>query len=241
VCSSGVGFDPVLDGTRLRFGFEGIWQGTALLYDRDTRSLWMHTTGECVEGPRKGRRLRPLATGRHTRWKEWRATHPTTDVMRPDPRHAGDYFPRDASRAGDPFFSREFDATLRRRDPRLRLSDLVHGVVVGGRARAYPLARLAKTPGVVEETVGDVPVAVWWEPDGRTAVAYDRRFQGRTLTFERVESGRFRDRETRTWFDLEGLALSGPSRGRSLTRVPGLQSEWYGWFAHHPDTTIWEP
>ena len=79
ICSSGIGFDPVLDERRLWFGFHGIYQGTAVLYDQQTGSLWMHLTGECFAGELAGRKLDPLDTGRHTTWSEWLASHPETD------------------------------------------------------------------------------------------------------------------------------------------------------------------
>lgn len=244
ICSSGIGFDPLLDGARLTFGFEGIWQGTAVLYDRATQSLWMHLTGECFAGPHAGRRLAPLDTGRHTTWRAWKADHPTTDVMAPDPRFAGRYFPPEQSRSGDAFLPPDFPPTIASRDPRLALEALLLGVRAGGVARAYPFARLAQTEGVVEEALGTVPVTVWYDAGQRSAAAFDARLDGRTLRFERVTAAgrtRFRERASGSAFTLEGEAEGGPLVGRRLVRLPSLLSEWYGWFAHHPATSIWAP
>jgi hypothetical protein len=240
VCSSGVGFDPVLDGVRLAFGFEGIWQGTAVLYDKDTGSLWMHYTGTCFEGPRAGRSLAALSTGTHTTWATWRRDHPDTDVLAPERRLASLYYPRDAAKSGDPHLPAYFDATISRRDPRLAQSDLVLGARVGRETRAYPLTRLAKTSGVVEEALGGVPVTVWFDASSRTAVAFDARIERRERAFER-RGDAFHERETGSRFDLEGRCVEGPLSGRRLVRVPALLSEWYGWFAHHPTTTVYEP
>ena len=223
------------------FGFEGIWQGTAVLYDRGTHSLWMHFTGECFHGPLAGRRLRPLASGRHTTWAAWSAAHPEGDVMAPDPRHARSYFPRSQSRSGSPALPSEFPATIQSRDPRLALSELLLGVRVGEARRAYPLQRLASTPGVVAETVGGVPLTVWYEPTERSAAAFEARLDGRDLAFVREGPGRFRETSTGSTFDLEGLARDGALRDRRLVRVESLLTEWYGWFAHHPTTTVWAP
>jgi hypothetical protein len=71
-----------------------------------------------------------------------------------------------------------------------------------------------------------------------TSASYVRRLDGKVLSFERTGPGRFRDRETGSVFDLEGRGVSGPHRGRRLPPLGGLQAEWYGWFAHHPDTTL---
>lgn len=238
VCSSGVSFDPVLDGVRLLFGFESVWQGTAVLYDRDTRSLWMHVTGECFDGPRKGRRLRPLPTGTHTTWAAWRRDHPETDAMAPDVRFAGRYFTREEARSGVDFLSPAFARSITKRDERLPLSELLLGVRAGAARRAYPLARLAQGEGVVEETVGGVPTTVWFDASSRTAVAFDARLDGGARSFERRDGGFF-ERGTANRFDLEGRCVAGERTGQRLARVESLLAEWYGWFAHHPDTTVW--
>lgn len=232
----------MLDGQRLHFGFEGIWQGTAVLYDRETQSLWMHFTGECFAGKLAGKSLKPLDTGRHTTWAAWKRDHPTTDAMAPDRKFKPVYFARSQSRSGDPLLPPDFPATIQSRDPRLPLEALLLGVRVSGHVRAYPFSRLAKGAGVVEETLGDVPVTVWYDPVQRSAGAFDARLGGQTLHFARTEQAgatRFRDRETGSLWDLEGSALSGPATGKRLTRLPQLLSEWFGWFAHYPATTIW--
>lgn len=241
ICSSGVGFDPLLDGERLTFGFEGIWQGTAVLYDRKTTSLWMHFTGACFEGPLAGRRLSALATGRQTTWAGWKAAHPSTEVMAPDPRFEARYFQRGQSRSGDAFLPPGFPATIQSRDKRLDLADLLLGVRVGALTRAYPLKRLAAGKGVVEETLGDVPLTVWFDTGERSAAAFDARLDGATLAFERAGPGRFRDKASGSEFDLEGRAQTGALRDKRLARPEALLTEWYGWFAHHPETTIWAP
>ncbi len=237
ICSSGVSFDPRLDGKRLTFGFEGVWKGTAILYDRDTGSLWMHFTGACFAGPRAGRSLPVLPTGTHTTWGAWRRAFPDTDVMAPDARFSAVYFDREQSRSGRAFLPPQFAETIGPRDPRLVSHALLLGVLAGGEARAYPLSRLAATEGVVTETVGGVPVTVWYEAASRTACAFDARLDGGTRAFERRPEGFF-DRETGSRFDLEGRCVEGPLLGRTLARATSLLTEWYGWSAHHPKTTI---
>ena len=241
ICSSGVGFDPLLDGEALTFGFEGIWQGTAVLYDRKTSSLWMHFTGECFHGPLAGRRLTALATGRHTSWAAWKAAHPTTDAMAPDPKFQGRYFRRANCLSGDAYLPPDFPSTIQSRDRRLDLSDLLLGVRVGAATRAYPFKRLAAGAGVVADRLGDVPLTIWYDAEERSAAAFDARLDGATLAFERSGPGRFRDKASGSEFDLEGLALNGPLRDRRLARPESLLTEWFGWFAHHPNTSIWAP
>lgn len=76
-----------------------------------------------------------------------------------------------------------------------------------------------------------------------TANAFVRRVEGRVLTFEakRSAEGRilFYDRETATRWDIAGRAEEGPLKGRRLARIENHLSQWYGWVAYFPDTTIY--
>jgi hypothetical protein len=238
ICSSGIGFDPMVGGTRLTFGFEGIWQGTAVLYDHQTGSLWMHLTGECFQGEHAGTVLARLDSGRHTTWADWRRAHPATDVLRPDPRLRDRYFDAASARSGSPRLPPEFPGTIRDRDPRLAPNDLLYGVVVGETARGYPFARLAAAP-VVEERVGDVEATVWFDAASRSAAAFDRRLGERLLSFSFSEPGRLRDAGTGSTWDMEGRCTAGALAGSALRPLRGLTTEWYGWYAAYPRTTLW--
>jgi hypothetical protein len=212
-----------------------------VLYDHPTKSIWMHLTGECIAGPHLGRRLVPLDTGRHTRWGEWRRTWPETEVMAPDPERRHEYVPAPASSAGHPYFDGPFPRTLHDRDGRLPPNALVHGIVVSGKPRAYPHSSLEKAGGVVEESFQGLDLTIWYDAGSRSAAAHLRRAADRTLSFEPASPGLFRDRETGSLWNLEGVCVEGPLQGSALPRAFGLQSEWYGWFANHPKTGLFVP
>ncbi|MEI2693417.1 MAG: amino acid adenylation domain-containing protein [Anaerolineae bacterium] len=57
LCGSGVGFTPVIDGKRYHYVDAGIVNGTAILRDMESSSLWDSITGECYEGDLAGARL----------------------------------------------------------------------------------------------------------------------------------------------------------------------------------------
>ncbi len=61
------------------------------------------------------------------------------------------------------------------------LEDQVVGIVVGRVARAYPL-RILNWHEAVNDRIGSVPLAVTYCPLTRSAVVYDRRAGGRTLS-----------------------------------------------------------
>lgn len=242
ICSSGIGFDPIVDDERLTFGFHGIWQGTALLYDHQTESLWYHLSGRCIEGEHRGKVLKRIESGRHTTWKEWTRTHPDTDVIAPQKKYVGrqgdqGYFSRDGSSSGSGYLPTTFDDTIQTRDDRLIINELLYGVVVEGKPRAYPLSDL-RAQRVIEETVEGVPVTVWFKTDGRTAAAFDRRVKGKALSFTPTSDGRMKDTQTGSVWNFEGLCEAGAHQGQRLRALHGLLSEWYGWYAHYPQTSI---
>jgi hypothetical protein len=121
----------------------------------------------------------------------------------------------------------------------------VLGVVVGGQARAYELNLLTRRE-VVNDRVGDQPIAAVWCPLANSAVVYDRRVDGRELHFEPsgvLMDGSIvmQDKETDSyWPLLQEKSLYGPLKGQSLTRVPGAVKVRYSdWVKEHPDTLVW--
>ena len=240
ICSSGIGFDPIWNGERLTFGFHGIWQGVAVLYDRKTSSLWLHSTGECIDGPLKGAKLEPIS-GRHVQWEEWKRDHPGTQVMAPVGELQERYFPEESAKRGNTYFPRGFPPTIQNVDRRLSPSALCYGINAGKAARAYPFEVMATVEGgVINDKIGDRAVVISFDRKSGSAAGHARQLDGETLVFARSEEGLLRDTTSGSIFNLDGLSISGPLKGRQLPRVFGLQAEWYGWFATYPETTIYK-
>lgn len=238
VCSSGIGFDPTYEGRELTFGFHGIWQGTALLYDRQTRSLWLHITGKCIRGRLKGTELKPIV-GRHVLWREWKRDHPDTDVMLELPKHRANYMKRYDAHRGLDYFPPRFRDTIQVRDDRLELSALCYGVIADGRAKAYPFKELAQASGgVVNDLLGKTPLAVIYDSQTRSATAFRRNLKDHVVVLERASPERLRDRESGAVFDPAGRCIQGKFQGQQLEPVRGLQAEWYGWYSAHPLTEL---
>ncbi len=122
-------------------------------------------------------------------------------------------------------------------------SSQVIGVERGGETRAYPVDLLALHE-VVNDVVGGDPVAVTWCPLCATSLGFERRVDGRTLTFG--VSGYLHksnlvlfDRETGSlWSQLLGGAVTGRLRGHELRRLPLVQTTWAEWKKAHPDTRV---
>jgi hypothetical protein len=48
------------------------------------------------------------------------------------------------------------------------------------------------------------------------------------------------DTATASEWNFQGCAVSGPSLGKCLDRVPALKDYWFDWRNYHPDTTIYK-
>lgn len=135
--------------------------------------------------------------------------------------------------------------------------DRVIGVVVGGRARAYPL-RVLNWHEVANDTLGGIPIAVTYSPLCDAVVVFDRRVRGRTLRFglsgllynsntllydeEKVLAGA-RPVGVSLWSQLQFRAVAGPAcaAGESLTVVPSFLVTWGDWRRAYPETTVLAP
>jgi uncharacterized protein DUF3179 len=130
----------------------------------------------------------------------------------------------------------------------LRDDDIVIGVVSAGKARAYPV-RLLWMPEshVVNDTLGDRPIAASWCPLALSGAVYARDLGPGVAEFGAVEEAdrgvlQLYDTATHSrWNQLSGQATAGPLRGRRLRRLPSLVTTWRRWRALHPDTTIYTP
>ena len=91
LCGSGVGVRREIDGKVVEFGVSGVlYNSDLVLYDRTTETLWDQIIAEGIVGPLTGNKLELVAITM-TRWSTWKAAHPDTLVLSPDPDNGRDY------------------------------------------------------------------------------------------------------------------------------------------------------
>lgn len=253
LCGAGIAYDRrAPDGTVYDFGSSGLLlRSNKLMVDRQTRSLWDQYTGRPVLGPLVDApdfRLRPLPSV-VTTWQAWRTRHPHTDVLSLETGHRRRYEP--GAPYADYFASRDtmFPVPL---TPRLAPKARIFGLELGGEKRAYPIDPLTRKR-VVADRLGDqtvvilatrpsIPVEGRSVRSGRT-----RRYEvgapvraylssGRRFARSPSADGGLVDERGDAWSITEE-ALVGPD-GQRLDRVPGVQSYWFAWALHHPDTSL---
>ena len=125
----------------------------------------------------------------------------------------------------------------------LRDGDTVVGFVEQGEARAYPL-RILVWHEIVNDTVGGRPIAVTYCPLCGTCMIFDRRYNGKELTFG--VSGLLHnsdvlmyDRQTESlWSQLKMEAVSGPQVGQKMHWLASEQMTWAAWKERYPDSDV---
>lgn len=149
LCFSGIVFDPLVQGKRVAFGTSGkLWNSNLVMYDRKTESLWSQVLGEAIQGERTGEKLTVLPSD-IVRFGVWRVQHPNGVVLSRE-TGATRFYGRDPY--GDYYTTPGVLFPIGHRDARLGEKELVLGLVVDGRAKAYhPLAVKAK--GEIVDTV----------------------------------------------------------------------------------------
>ena len=109
--------------------------------------------------------------------------------------------------------------------------------------RAYPI-RYLTWHEIVNDVVGDVPVAVTFCPLCNSGITFDRRIAQGTLSFG--VSGKLRnsdmimyDRETESWWQQAiGEAVVGDLNGTQLTKLPSWMESWELFAARNPDGLV---
>jgi hypothetical protein len=231
-CFGGVGFDPRVDGRLLTFEVFGAYQGSVVLADDQSHSLWASLTGVALAGSMIGSRL-DLAPLRLTTLGQWLAAHPDssapdpTGMVRPVRWPPGTYG-----------FGRSWRMTVSRWDDRLPERTLVLGVEAGSAARAYALSVQDPGPRLYNDELGGIPM-VLLAPPGAWPLAFDRRVGGRVATL-RVDGDRIVDERGSVWTE-DGRASDATAPTPSLTFLPSRIAEWYAWAAIRPDTDVVQP
>jgi len=236
MCSGSSAFRAEADGRRLMFRLRGQYNGTILLEEHSTKTLWSPFTGVALTGSLRGSALQRFPV-LQCLWSEWREMHPTTRVLYADQAmrggHGREYTP------GSPGVEPSFAATLvRPMDERLPHNTLVIGVETGTKARAYPLQTLARIGPVLNDSLDGTEIVVISRPWTLQALAFRRRVGDRVLTFGCSGKGEIVDQETGSVWSEMGEAVSGPLVGTQLVYVNSGVEEWYGFSAYHPGAEI---
>jgi hypothetical protein len=213
----------------------GSRRGVMLVQGEDG-TLWSALTGKAISGPQQGKQLQRIPN-LVTDWGYWLMLHPESTTY--DLFDGNKYTPQTLPTAID----KDVESSLGQVDERLGATEMVLGVEFDSGPKAYSLAKLPQRACLLDQA-GDQPLAVFWYAGTNTSVAFDRRVDGRTLTFYAdeisPESAPFKDKETGTRWTIAGRAVDGPLRGKELTWINSIQCRWYAWAAEYPQTSLFD-
>lgn len=229
-------WEAKVDGRPLRFHLAGINNQNFIMRDEETGSWWQQVSGEAIQGPMKGKHLRPVF------WDElsfatWKREQPDGRVLLPDARVESQYEKADWEEQ----YAKFPVVVSKDAADKLPGRTLLIGIQLNGAAKAYPFDALQKQRLILDE-VGGVPVFLVVGEDQKSARAFERKLDGRTLElFVKVEGEvrRMVDAETGSVWDFKGNAISGSLTGQQLKPVPILKDYWFDWKIYHPKTAVY--
>jgi len=151
-----------VEGRTLSFGVSGlIYNSNFLLYDRQTEGLWVQFTGEAIAGPMAGKRLERIPI-RQELLGTWLSRHPLSRVLsRPRPTRIDYRY----SRYSRYMVEDKIIFPVKARDDRFHSKELVLGVVVDGRPRAYLGSLVTRAGGKVEDEIAGKKIALVYSTD----------------------------------------------------------------------------
>lgn len=188
-----------------------LWEGSLVMIDQETKSLWSHLLGGSMRGKLEGKSLEVLPS-LMTDWASWKARYPHTTVAV-------------STRTAKRF----------RRQVHIFGRPLVIGLVLGKKTFAWTYG-LLNEKAILNSDCDGRSVLAGIDRKSGTAVLFDRKLEGKVLTFQWTD-GRLVDDSTKsTWDLLTGIATAGDLKDQRLQQLPGILSDAAAWGRFHPES-----
>lgn len=252
LCNTAIAFHRQHGGRILDFGTTGrVRHSDLVMYDRQTETWWQQITGEGLVGKFAGDTLRVIPSAMVS-WGTVETAYPTAQVLSQETGYDRPYGTTPYAGYDAPGNSPLAAFFRVGRDERLPAMERVVAVKLGTESVAYPFSRL-RDARVVNDVLAGRSIVVMWAPGAASAVdarqvsagrdvgatgVFDRALNGRILTFDPAAPGRFRDRETRSTWDILGRAVAGSLHGQQLTRIAAGDYFWFAWAVFRPETRV---
>lgn len=240
ITGSLVAYKTQMEGANLIFDAEGrLYDGNAVLIDRNTGSLWLQALGMAFEGPLTGRGM-PMLPVFWTTWSAVKRAYPDIPVLtapsgsrRPYARDPyGNYLKSDTYYDNDTLIY-----PVRYNDHRLSRKAQVLGIEQQGMRLAIDVAYVRKK-GTVNFFLGDTALLAVHDKKLDVVRVFDRHIWDKPSLFV-YNNGLLIDIATRTrWDPATGKAVEGNLVGASMPQLYGMYSMWFSWFDLHPETFL---
>jgi len=188
-----------------------LYKRSFIMYDRSTKSLWVHVTGKCVKGKRRGQQLKFLPS-MVVSWGEWKKRYPKSTVLQ----------------------GRMARGMMGRYGVKGQFSKYGLSVGEGKQVKLYRFTDLEKRPLVTDDFNGQKIMVVF---DKKLGVG--RAFLRGEHSFS-FEKGVLKDERGRVWDWFTGWEEGKGKRG-TLEPVPATVWLVNRWRAHNPGGEVFAP
>ena len=233
LCFTNQVFDRTIDGKAVEFGTSGkLYNSNLVMYDRLTGSYWSQALGLAIKGELTGRELDKIPFD-VVRWNDWKTLYPDTLVLTTETGHTRPY-------SSDPYSDYFKDPRVLfpvdNRDDRIPEKEIILGFENDDIYKAYRLSDI-ESHKVVNDKIGDQNIVIVSTVQ-YMARAFDSNIDGKTLEFE-IKEDRIVDVQTKSVWNIEGVAISGEMKDSRLDRITYDPGFWFEWAAFHPDTLVY--
>lgn len=220
VCRTGRVFDPKVADQSETFRLVGMDHFNAMFEDSRTHSWWRQENGEAIAGPLKGKFLPELPSSQMA-LKQWLKFHPNSKVMQPDSAYTKEYAHQKNYENGNKKGKLTRTDSLSWKD-----KSWVVGVKVGQYSKAFDWNEL-KEKRVLNENVGNTPIAIVLAKDNKSFVAFERpNLEKISMKGDTLYSQVFR-------YNWYGVALDPGMT--NLKKINAYQEFWHSWRTFHGD------
>lgn len=244
---SSVAFEANISGSVKTFGVSGLLlQNNLIMFDRQTDSNWPQLRLQADRGDLINTKLK-LIDHTEIEWGSWKNLYPGTFILSRNSggRNPDSYFETFYEGYRRPNSSPLFPMSYS--DSRLLPKIRVLGVYAGSGTKAYPMSVFGAGRKIFNDSVDNVPIAVFGDKPSRMMRAFISSVNGQNLTFKfkaGTDSGNLRnvnfiDDQTGSTWNLSGEAIDGTLKGERLERPDSFVVYWFAWSAFNRNTELW--
>ena len=259
LCNSGIVYDRNLNfkGKDYLLEFEAsgmLRKSDMVMLDRNTETLWQQLMGEAIVGELNTAILNILPS-LIISVEEFFMRYPHGEILSKNTGFSGSeaYYGKNPyvnydAQDGKPK-SHFFDNS--KIDDRLPPMERIVDIENDGKYKVYTFTDIANA-GVINDTFKTSMVVLFHQAgtvsildqedisaskDIGTVVVYNRNLDGATLSFKK-ESGKFKDVQTGSSWDITGFCYEGELKGKQLKIQPHSNHFAFAWLAFYPDSEI---
>jgi len=224
-------FSRQLNDKVLQLGVLGpLYFGNLVMYDKETDSYILQLTGDIFHGKLQGKRLSAFKPMERIKWK-YIKNSPSLKVLSPI-NEIGFYRDFYEKRKGAEIGLNSLKQKGKPIDSRLPPLTKGFGINVGNDSLFIPFSYLEKKE-LTNEAIGNLNILVFFDKNTKTYKLWRRDIDGKTLKFY-IQNNSLLDRETKSTWSSEGLAIKGALKWKQLLIPNYIQVYWYVLSAFFP-------